>query len=151
MLVRKLCQALDAVSIIGVPRYEHIAQPEGYVVLLQLLGKAQCAQLPQPRQACILLRVQVLDAEEDHVRMGQHMVPVLPLGALACGVQAGGEAQGMRLTEHCCCEVGLQQRLSTTACHAATTRLQVRCNTARAGAGAGQQQQQQLKSDEVLV
>lgn len=144
VLVRKLCEALDAVCIIRVPRYEHVAQPEGDVVLLQLLSKAHSPQLPQPRQPCILLWVQVLDAEQHHVCMGQDMVPVLSLGALACCVQAGGEAQSMRLTEHCCCEVGLQQRLSTTACNAPTTWLQVGCDTAEAG------QQQRLESNGVL-
>jgi hypothetical protein len=72
----------------------------------------------------------VLDAEQHHVCVGQDMVPVLPLGALACGIQAGGQAQGMCLTEHSCCEGGLQQWLPSTACDATTTGLQVGCNTA---------------------
>jgi hypothetical protein len=50
----------------------------------------------------------------------------------------------MCLMEHCCCEVGLQQRLSTTACHATTTGLQVGCDTAEAG------QQKQVESSGVL-
>jgi hypothetical protein len=123
--VAELDQAREAVLVVGVPGDEHVAQPVRDAARLELGGKAQRADLAQARQPRILLRVEVLDAEQHHVCVRQHHVPVRVLGALAGGVQAGGQPQRVRLLEDSRRERGLQQRLATGARDAAAAGAQV--------------------------
>jgi hypothetical protein len=72
----------------------------------------------------------VLDAEQHHVCVWQDNVPVVVLGTLSSGVQAGGEPKCMGLLEDCCCELRLQECLAAAACHTATSIAQVGGHTA---------------------
>lgn len=75
LLQRKLCELVDISRRVSHAWHEHVAQPEGDALRLELCSKAQRALLLEAGQVGVALRVEAFDAEQHHVGHRQHLVP----------------------------------------------------------------------------
>lgn len=86
LALAELDQALQAVLVVGVAGDQHVPQPVGDAAGLELCRKPERPDLPQPGQACILLRVQVLqEADRDQIKRASAAARLVVVGAGARG------------------------------------------------------------------
>ena len=119
VLTEGFAQGADILLHVAIAGHEHVAQPEGVVVLFEPGCGAQGLLVAAARELAMALGVELLDVEQHEVDLGEEFLHVL-VPHTAIGVDAGVDAVALEVLYYRDEGLGLHGRFATREGDAAT-------------------------------
>lgn len=119
VLTEGFAQGADVLLHVAVAGHEHVAQPEGVIVLFEPGGGAQGLLIAATCELAMALGVELLDVEQHEVNLGEEFLHVL-VPYTTIGVDAGVDAVALEILYYRDEGLGLYGGLATREGDAAT-------------------------------